>query len=415
MAGEMNTKRSKKLDLTREEARRFILRHQGLLPPRAAAGKEGILALLERVGCIQFDPLDVVGRNADLVLQSRITDYRPALLAEMLYTDRSLLDGWDKMAAIYPAADRAYLLHRQRSMAERSRWRDDEHLRAALPEVRAEIAARGPLSSIDLAHDHKVDWAWGPTRVAKVALEDLFTCGEVIIHHKTGTRKYYDFAARHLPPALVEAPDPHITEDDYLDWHFLRRLRGVGLAWDRGSMLWHGVYGHDTASRTASLQRLVARGEAVEVRVADSRYPFYLAAQDLPELDEVKNGPVDLNQAAVIAPLDNLLWDRDLVRALFDFDYTWEVYKPLKDRRWGYYVLPVLHGDRFVARFEPGMVSKPRALVVKNWWWEPGVSLTSEARTALRDCFERFAGYLDIKKVKARKSLVTREKLDWLP
>lgn len=410
------------LHLTIEQARRFVLRHQGLLPPRAAVGKEGVLAFLDRVGCIQFDPLDVVGRNSDLVLQSRIIDYRPALLEEMLYADRSLLDGWDKMAAVYPAGDRTYLQPRQREAAERSPWNNDGHVLEAVPQVRAEIEARGPLSSIDLAHDHKVDWSWGPTRVAKVALEDMYSRGELIIHHKTGTRKYYDFATRHLPAAIAGAPDPHGSLENYQDWHFLRRIRGVGLVWNRGHAVWHGIYGgrgvyggHDTPQRMAALERLAKRGKTVEVRIDGIRYPFYLAARDLPELDGVKNEAVDEVRAAVIAPLDNLMWERDMVRALFGFDYTWEVYKPVRDRRWGYYVLPVLCGDRFAARFEPAVDEKTRALVVKNWWWEPDIERTPSLRSGLHDCFERFAAYLGTRKIRAKKSLVARENLDWLP
>lgn len=410
------------LQLTAAQARRFVLRHQGLLPPRAAAGKEGVLALLERVGCIQFDPLNVVGRNPDLVLQSRIADYSPALLEEMLYTDRSLVDGWDKMAAIYPVADRPHLIHHQRVAAERSPWNNDTHVRDVVPQVRAEMEARGPLASIDLAHDHKVDWAWGPTRVAKVALEDMFSRGETIIHHKEGTRKYYDFAARHLPADIAGAPDPHGSLEDYQDWHFLRRIRGTGLAWDRGSTIWHGIYGgrslygfHGTAQRTAALERLAGRGETTGVRIAGVRFPFFMATRDLSELEDVINNDAEAPQAAVIAPLDNLLWDRDMVRALFGFEYRWEVYKPVKDRRWGYYVLPVLLGDRFVARFEPAVDAKAGALVVKNWWWEPEASVSRDRRDALRDCFEHFAAYLGVRKIKVKKSLAVREKLDWLP
>ena len=160
--------------LTKKQARRFILAHQGLWPPYAYQGKEGVLAFIHHVGCIQFDPLDIVGRNPELVLQSRVVDFRPSMLEELLYTDRKLLDAWDKMMAIYPVEDWPYFYYHQREAALRSQRRDADHTKAVMPLVRQEIEERGLLSSIELDHDQKVDWSWGPTRLAKVALDNLY-------------------------------------------------------------------------------------------------------------------------------------------------------------------------------------------------------------------------------------------------
>lgn len=104
---------SRTLKLTRREARRVLLAQQGLLPPRALAGKAGIINYIRRVGCIQFDPLNIIGRSPEIVLQARVGDFRPAMLAELLYQDRALLDGWDKMMAIYRTEDWPYF-RRQR-------------------------------------------------------------------------------------------------------------------------------------------------------------------------------------------------------------------------------------------------------------------------------------------------------------
>jgi uncharacterized protein YcaQ len=200
-----------------------------LLPPYEVYGKEGIIEFINRVGCIQFDPLNIVGNNPELVLQSRVKDFRPNLLQELLYTDRKLLDGWDKMMAIYRTEDWPYFHYRQRDAAKRSQRRDSDVVKAIFPQVRKAIEKRGPLSSIDLDHDQKVDWSWGPTRLAKVALDDLYYLGELIIHHKVHTRKVYDLASRHIPAEVLSAPDPHKTGGHYHDWHVLRRIGGVGL------------------------------------------------------------------------------------------------------------------------------------------------------------------------------------------
>jgi uncharacterized protein YcaQ len=141
-------------------------------------------------------------------------------------------------------------------------------------------------------------------------------------------------------------------------------------------------------------------------------HPFYARAEDLPCLDRaLRRSPPA--RASVLAPLDNLLWDRKLIKELFGFDYLWEVYKPAAERRYGYYVLPVLYGDRFVARFEPGR-DKDGALVVKNWWWEPGVTQSEKLRSGLADCFRRFTEYLGADSIKVDKKVSKREKLDWL-
>jgi hypothetical protein len=95
-----------------------------------------------------------------------------------------------------------------------------------------------------------------------------------------------------------------------------------------------------------------------------------------------------------MAPLDNLLWDRNMLRELFDFEYRWEVYKSVAERKYGYYVLPVLYGDKFIARFEPGKDRANQALIIKKWWWEPGTKPSAAMRHALQLCFQRFRNYL---------------------
>jgi uncharacterized protein YcaQ len=227
------------------------------------------------------------------------------------------------------------------------------------------------------------------------------------------TRKFYDLASRYIPEEILNAPDPHATHDEYRDWHVHRRLRGLGLAWGR-SGLWSGIHGTGTKERQVALMRLQERGEIAEVRIENIRHPFYISGTDLPALETSETEEIPA-RAAIIAPLDNLLWDRELIKELFGFSYRWEVYKPVAERDYGYYVLPVLYGDRFIARFEPGRDRKNGDLEIKNWWWEKGIEQTPEMRQALHDCFSDFLNYLGTVKLKIRRKLVGREGLDWLP
>lgn len=386
---------TEKLTLTKRQARRFLLAHQGLYPPRQGTDKADILAFVRRVGCIQFDPLDVVGRNPDLVLQSRIAHYQPKMLETLLYENRALVDGWDKNMSIYPVEDWPYF-QRNREAAREHPRRNQEAVQKALPHVRRAIEDRGPLSSIDLEYDGKTkDWPWGPAPLARAALESMYAWGELIIHHKVHTRKVYDFAAQHLPTALLSAPDPNETETEYNDWYVLRRLGSVGLLWNRAGGAWLGIRDFKSPERRGALKRLSARGEVLQVRVEDSRPAYFLRREDAPRLQEILDDDnAGSPRAAFIAPLDNLLWDRKMIQELFDFEYIWEVYKPVEERRYGYYVLPVLYGDRFVARFEPTIDRDQGILIIKGWWWESEVEPTEEMRAAIVQAFQHFLRYL---------------------
>ena len=186
------------MHLTNRHARRFLLAHQNLWPPHSLRGKDGALAHIRRVHCIQYDPLNMAGTSPELVLQARVRDFRPSMLNDLLYEDRALLDGYDKVMSIYPVEDCPYF--RRRRDAARERFGNhDQPAVAILPDVRHAIETRGPLSSLDLDFHEAVDWSWAPTRLARAALESMYLWGELVVHHKVNTRKVYDFA--HAPSA----------------------------------------------------------------------------------------------------------------------------------------------------------------------------------------------------------------------
>jgi hypothetical protein len=402
------------LTLTNAQARQFILAHQGLWPPYKFEGKLGVINFIHRVGCIQFDPLNIVGHNSELVLQARVSEFQPLMLQELLYEDRKLLDGFDKMMSIYRVEDWPYF-RRRRDSTTRRLGKRFEAVSSILPQIHKEIEERGPLSSLDLTYDQKVDWGWGQTRLARAALESMYFRGELIIHRKINTRKVYDFAKRRLPEELLSTSDPNETEEQYRDWHVLRRLGGVGLLWRKSSGAWLGIHGTRSKERNATITRLLRQGKVVEIHVEDIKPPFYMRSEDKPRLKQILDSDDLLPSAAVVAPLDNLLWDRRLIAELFDFDYRWEVYTPVAKRRYGYYVLPVLYGDRFIARFEPGRDKTNGAFIIKKWWWEPDVTKSERMYFALSDCFKRFLTYLSANTLRIESKIVDQTGLGWLP
>jgi uncharacterized protein len=401
------------LTLTNQQARRFILAHQGLWPPHELEDKSGVLAYIRRVGCIQFDPLNIVGHNPELVLQARVSDFRPAMLQELLYEERKLVDGWDKMKSIYGVEDWPYF-RRRREAARRRLGDSSRPATAILPQVRQEIERRGPLSSIDLDFDQTVDWSWAPTRIARAALDSMYSWGELIIHHRMHTRKVYDFARHHIPEALLSAPDPNETEEQFHDWRILRRIGSIGLVWGKAGDAWLGMRDIKSKERRAALARLIEQDQVVEVHVEGIDPPLYMRSEDRQTLDEALDAQDLAPRAAIIAPLDNLIWDRRFVEEMFDFYYRWEVYTPVAKRQYGYYVLPILYGDRFVARFDPGRDKPSGALVIQNWWWESGVVPSERMQAELERCFSRFLCYLNADQLQIDREVVERAGLYWL-
>ena len=401
------------LKITKKQACIFILAYQGLWLMNEFQGKKGVLDYIKRVGSIQYDALNVVGHNSDLVLQSRISDFKPEMLHELLYKERKLLDELDKEMCIYSVEDWPYF-RRHRVAALKRYGGSSEPIIPFLTEVRKAIEERGPLSSIDLNLKEIVDWAWSPTRVSRATLESMYLWGELIIHHKVNTRKVYDFSNRHIAKALLEADEPNNTVEEYHDWHVLRRIGAVGLLWNKAGDAWIRMPGVKSRERFVVLNRLLKQKKIIEVQIEDVKYPFYIKNEDISYLKVNLEDENLKPRAFILAPLDNMLWDRGLVKELFNFQYRWEVYKPISKRSYGYYVLPILYGYKFVARFEPGWDKDRGTLIIKNWWWEPGVVQSENMQIALIECFKQFKKYLGTDDLQINSNIVQRDGLQWL-
>jgi hypothetical protein len=215
--------------------------------------------------------------------------------------------------------------------------------------------------------------------------------GELMVSHRQGARRYYDLAERVLPDEV--ASQPLLTDEEkYLNWRVARRCQGIGLVGPGlGGEAWGGIA--KAPQRARAIAALVERGEMAPVQIEGDPRTYHLRTRDLPYLEQPRAGS-PIPRAAFIAPLDNLLWSRNLIERLFGFRYVWEVYKPARQRRYGYYVLPVLYGDRFVARFDPKLDRDEGKLTVLSWHWEPGESLTDALADALRDAWTHFLAYL---------------------
>jgi hypothetical protein len=340
------------------------------------ATPESVLVVVDRLGSLQFDPLDVAGRNHDLVLQARVAGYRRDLTDELLYGRRLLFEAYNKALNLLPTRELPYYRITWQNGAD---GRAGELVReqAALAEkVLAAITAEGPKCSSDFEREAAIDWWWGPTSAARAVLDALGVCGRLSLARRDGNRRYYDLTERLFPADVLET---RIPEREQLRHKLLSRYRGHGLLGSQGSgELWPGT---GTAADRATLRReLLDRGEIVAVAVEGMRGERFIVGDELPllaqaerEVGEVAGG--DAGEApgcSFIAPLDPLLWDRGALEPLYDFDYRWEVYTPAAKRRWGYYVLPILFGDRLVGRIEPRIDRAAKAVRILGLTWEPG-------------------------------------------
>ena len=376
-------------------ARRYLVLHHFLAPPRSLpAGPDGILAVFDRLGSIQFDPIEIAGRNHDLVLLSRVRDYRREQTDRLLYEERALFEAYNKGLSLLPTEHLPwYRVTWDR--ARRSHERDAFATHADLvEELLTRIRETGPMSSIDIEPRAAIDWSWRPTNQVRAILEGLAESGILGLARRDGNRRVYDLIERLFPAELLARSVP--TRERFRH-KLLSRFRAHGLLGDTGSAeLWLGStpwleVGDEgglplkTAGRRVLHAELIADGSLVPVIVEGIRGSRYLPAEELGRLAqaevEVATGrpPGGATPGvALLAALDPLVWDRDFLDRLFGFDYLWEVYVPAAKRRWGYYVLPILFGDRLVGRIEPRIERRSDSLRIAGLWWEDGFDPLAE-------------------------------------
>lgn len=354
----------------------------------------GLDATFRHLGTVQYDPLNPLGRNPDLVLQARVTGYRFDGWQHHAYRRRRAYDAWDKQVCLTPVEDwplrRIYHRHFRRRWGEHVLDRYPDETRRTL----AELERRGPLSSLDfsdeLFDDHRpaaIRGSWYGDKLVKHLLRGLWMSGEIVTHHRDKGRHVYDLPERVLPAAVLAESDP--GEETSLRHLLRQRVRSAGLLRPgAGAALWSVPV--DAQRRRRVLNDLLAEGRLVTVEVEGESFlalPETLQALELPMPRGMR----------FVAPLDGLLWDRRGVQALFDFDYVWEVYKPAGQRRWGYYVLPVWHRGRLVGRFDARREGASWRVLRFDWERSPSASTLAALSTAAR----RFARYLGVERVVA--------------
>jgi uncharacterized protein YcaQ len=356
-----------------------------------------VLDVFRRLGSIQFDPVAVAGRNHDLVLHARVAGYDPSWCDE-LYERREIVEVTNKALSFVPADEfpwyrrssgRKGLLFHTTALAENA---------AVAERVLERIRAEGPLSSADFERENgpTKNWFGLPENAVRAVLEAYTVTGVLGLARREGSTRYYDLLERLLPAELL-AEDVPVR--DQLRHKLHSRYRAHGLLGPGGA---GGTFARiapptstaDEVGRNELRAELIERGALVPVDVEGVRGKRLVLAEELPLLQAP---PEPTPTVAFLAPYDPLLWDTGLLASLFGFEFVWEGYFPAAKRRWGYYVLPILFGDRLVGRIEPRIERESGVVRILGLWWEDGVTPSRapgfvEALNDALDAYLRFAG-----------------------
>lgn len=395
--------------ISQQTQRRFVLGKQGLWPGRRWKGKKGAAQAIRTCEAVQLDPLNVAARSQDIVLHSRVLDYKPEYLYQVAYEDRQFFDygGW---LAMYPMSELPYWrVHMEgRSHEKRIEGFVLKH-EELFEQVRAELRMRGPLGNRDFEGKRVGAWNYRGRKETSLVLFDMWLSGELMMHHRNGFDRVYDFRENIAP-----------KEHDY--------MAGVKEAEEffvRKSIAFMGLK-RESTMRSPELNNYMRRdyspaevkkimeaqkdsGAFAQVQIEGGRETYLVLGEDVQALESLEKGripkgwnPKDtttLEEVTFLSSLD-IVSARGRAMKLFDFDYKWEVYVPAEKRRWGYYVLPILYGDDLVARLDPKLDRTTMTLEIKGFWHEDDAPVKDvDFADALAKGLIRFANFVGAKRV----------------
>lgn len=394
------------LTLTPQEARRLAVAAQRLEAPRPHPTKTDILDTVRQITCLQLDPINTVARTQLLVPFSRLGAYDPADLASLLWDDKQLFEYLAHAASIVLADD--YPIFRPQMQVReagagiwRQRVRDWMAANASFRQsLFAELAARGPLFADEIESRADVPWpydnSWGSGKDVGIMLDLLWTRGWVTVTRRSGNhyglKKQWGLMEHQLGSRVHEPePDAALLVRRAVE----RALPALGPARLRDVKNYFTRFQYPgLAQALAALER---DGVIQQIGLADDDGewpgPWYLHRDLLPTLERIRHGEWR-PQTVLLSPFDNLIADRDRAELLFDFYYRIEIYTPAAKRQYGYYVMPILHGDRLIGRVDPKMDRKAGRLVVNAVHLEPDVTLDGEMRPAVEGAIESLAAFL---------------------
>lgn len=383
--------------LSNAAARRLFLHRHALGEPPVGSGKgDDLCALIHRIGFVQVDSIATVERAHHMILAARRPAYRPPALDRLLERDRRLFEHWTHDASVVPVEHFPHWRHRFRRHEETraESWRNwlgsDAH-EGKLDEILDRIAATGPVTTAEVGEDEARSkggwWEWHPS---KAALEWLWRTGRLSIARRDNFRKVYDLTERVIPPDILSVETDY---DQTVDWACSSALDRLGFATSGELAAYWCVATPEDAK--AWCRTALAEGRIVPVAVEGADGALRQSFAWPGTLAEAAELPDPPGRLRVLSPFDPALRDRNRAERLFGFFYRIEVFVPEPKRRYGYYVFPLLEGDRIVGRIDMKAHRDEGVLRVRALWPERGVSFGSGRMARLEaelDRMARFAG-----------------------
>ena len=378
--------------------RRFLLHKQSLLEPDRSVEStslEKTLHMIKKLECVQLDPVSVVERNQHLVLAARMPGYDPKYLDDLL-SDGKVFEYFANAACVIPMEDFP-LFEPTRKRIQENVADSLESLEIVVNTVLEQLRAEGPLPSRAFKSDNRVNGYWDnkapKTKETSHALNLLLDAGIIRVVQRDRTERYFDLTERTVTRKLLKQTKvmDGPTAKDLLIEKYIRAYRvfdprDARFGWQKMT----------AAERRAEIERRVQDKTVIPLEVEGVKRQYYLLAEDLEELEtfveSTKQEPRSLESTITfLPPLDNLLWSRERIKDLFDFDYKWEIYTPRVKRKYGPYAMPILYGDRLIGRMDPQIDRKNKVMIVRLLQLEPEVKQTSELRQSFRNALNSFA------------------------
>jgi uncharacterized protein len=401
-----------KISLT--AARRLAIMRQRLAGDPPEPSPDRILSVVRDLGCLQIDPINVVARSHQLVIFSRVGPYDMAHLDDLLWRDRKLFEYWAHCASIvltedfpiYHARMRNYLKGDTDWDKRTRKWIGDN---AALRRtILSKLRKKGALPARAFEEDGigTRDWVstgWTSGRNVSRMLDFLWLSGAIMVAGRDGLQKIWDLADRVLPDWT---PRDRWREREIVRHAAQRSLRALGVATPR-QIGFHFIRGRYT-DLPGVLRDLQAEGKIQRIEIGDKGKAipgdWFIHTDDLPNLDALANGAW-APRTTLLSPFDNLICDRTRTKMLFEFDYTMEIYVPKDKRKYGYYVLPLLHGDQFIGRVDSIMDRANNRLIVKSVYREPSAPKSCALGNAATTAIENLAKFLGASDIVFKKKL----------
>lgn len=373
--------------LTLQQARLVNLAVQGLLsPPRQSATKMDVLAAIRRMGVLQIDTISVVARSPYLVLFSRLGQYDPQWLDELL-AEKRLFEQWAHAACFIPMDDyplfRRLCLegHRESYFAG---WAKEN--RQTVDHVLEVVRQEGARKSADFESE-KGPGGWWNWKIEKAALEFWFARGDLMVARRDNFQRVYDLRERVLPGWSDEnLPAREEVEKQLI----LMSVRAMGIA--HRQWVWD-YYPLKKKPTFTLIDQLTAEGALRKVSVEDWQEPALYVPEDESLVLLAADNGLEATHTTLLSPFDPVTWDRERTRQLYGFDFTIQAYTPAAKRRFGYFPLPILHKGALVGRLDAKAHRKEGVFEVRNWYLEPGIQPSGELSADIRLAVQRCADW----------------------